>query len=166
MTTSQTHLETAQPLLRTEAAEHRHARPRFRAVARRLPAVSRFLLGVMFFVSGLNGFLNFIPPPAPDAMPPGAMAFAGALFQAGYMLPLVAGTQLLAGALLLANRFVPLALAILAPMLVNIIAFHVFLAPTGLAIPVVLLALELHLAWVHRSYFAPMLTRRAIAATK
>src|SRR5205823_3201049 len=96
------------------------------------PTIARILLGLMFTVFGLNGFLHFIPQPK-DAMPAGAAAFAGALMQTGYMMPLVMGTQLLTGILLLVNRFVPLALALLAPILVGIITFHIFLAPASIA---------------------------------
>jgi putative oxidoreductase len=65
------------------------------------------------------------------------------------------------GLLLLGNRYVPLALTLLAPVLVNIVAFHAFLAPAGLAVPLVLLAAELYAAWSYRDAFAPMLAARA-----
>ena len=80
--------------------------------------------------------------------------------QSGYMFQLVAITQLAAGALFLANRFVPLALALLAPIIVNIVAFHLFLAPTGLGIAILVLLMELGLAWVYRKAFRPMLAMR------
>ena len=92
------------------------------------------------------------------------MAFGGALMATGYMFPLIKGTEVLAGALLLCNRFVPLALTILAPVIVNIVAFHVFLAPSGLTMTWVVLALELYLAWGYRSYFRPMLAARTPAS--
>src|ERR1035438_7178050 len=85
-----------------------------------LPCIARILLGLMFFVFGLNGFLHFIPQP--KTMPEVVAAFFGALAKTGYMLPLIFGTQALAGALLLANRFVPLALALIAPVIVHIVA--------------------------------------------
>jgi hypothetical protein len=129
-------------------------------VARYLPVAARFVLGACFFVFGLNGFLNFIPPPSAP-LPEGAMAFGGALLQTGYMFPLIKGTELLAGALLLANRFVPLALALLAPVVVNIVLFHAFLAPAGSVIATAVLVLELYLAWAYRRAFAPMLVARA-----
>jgi uncharacterized membrane protein YphA (DoxX/SURF4 family) len=100
------------------------------AFARYLPPIARILMGIMFFVFGLNGFLNFIPRPnAP--MPEVAVTFMGALTKTGYMLPLIFGTQVIVGALLLSNRFVPLALALalIAPVIVNIVAFHAFVAP-------------------------------------
>jgi len=124
--------------------------------ARYLPAIARVLMGLLFLVFGLNGFLHFIPEPK-TPMPEGAMAFAGALMKTGYMFPLIMGTQLLVGVLLLANRFVPLALALIAPIIVNIIAFHLFLAPTGLAPGIVVLVLELYLAWAYRQSYRPML---------
>lgn len=88
------------------------------------------------------------------------MAFGGALVQTGYMFPLIKGTEVIAGTLLLANRFVPLALAVLAPVLINIAAFHAFLATQGSAVALALLALELYLAWAYRRAFAPMLAPR------
>jgi hypothetical protein len=72
----------------------------------------------------------------------------------------VKGTELVAGALLLSNRFVPLALAILAPVLVNIVAYHAFLAPSGIGIGLVLVALTLYLAWSYRAAYRPMLAAR------
>src|SRR5512135_3428138 len=84
---------------------------RSRSFCRYVPAIARILMGLMFFVFGLNGFLNFIPQPK-TPLPEGAVAFAMALMKTGYMMPLVTGTQLLVGVLLLLNRFVPLALAL------------------------------------------------------
>jgi uncharacterized membrane protein YphA (DoxX/SURF4 family) len=126
---------------------------------RHLPTVARILMGLAFFVFGLNGFLNFIPPPS-KPMPEGAMAFVGGLMKSGYMFPLIAGTQLLVGVLLLLNRFVPLALVLIMPVLVNIIAFHVFLQPAGIAPGIVLMILELYLAWTYRHAYCPMLAAR------
>jgi hypothetical protein len=118
------------------------------------------LLGLLFFVPGLDGFLHFIPQPT-GPIPEGAVALGGALMNAGYMFPLIKGTEVIAGALLLTNRFVPLALALLAPVIVHIVAFHAFLAPSGLVIPAVVLALELYLAWSYRKAYRPMLAMRA-----
>jgi hypothetical protein len=120
----------------------------------KLPSIARVVLGLAFFVFGLNGFLHFLPQP-PMSGPPAN--FAGALFATGYMFPLLKGTEVAASLLLLSNRYVPLALALLAPVLVNIVAFHAFLAPAGLALPIVLLGLELYLARSYRRAFAPML---------
>ena len=128
-----------------------------------LSTIARTLLGLMFFVFGLNGFLHFIPEPK-TPMPEGAAAFAGALMNTGYMFQLVSGTQLLTGVLLLMNRFVPLALALLAPILVGIITFHIFLAPTTIAPAIVVVALELYLAWAYRHAFRPMLAMRITPA--
>lgn len=128
---------------------------------RYLPIIARILLGLIFFVFGLNGLFPFIPQPK-DPMPAGAMAFATAMIQTGYMFKLVAATQTLAGFLLLINRFVPLALTLLAPVLVNIILFHAFLAPSPAAFTpgVIALILELYLAWSYRSAFRSMLAAK------
>jgi uncharacterized membrane protein YphA (DoxX/SURF4 family) len=122
-----------------------------------VPTTARLFLGLVFTVFGLNFFLHFLPTP-PE--PPKALAFAGALFGSGYLFPLLKSIEVAAGLLLLSGLFVPLALALLAPVLVNIIGFHLFLAPGGLPIPLALLAAELYLAWTYRAAFAPMLHLR------
>src|SRR6204780_2000988 len=97
-------------------------------VMRTASVVSRYLTGVIFLVMGLNGFLNFIPFP-----PPGGVAgqFMGALYVSHYLWVIFA-FQVVAGVLLLINRYVPLAVAILAPVIVNILVFHTTMAPSGL----------------------------------
>src|SRR6516165_535292 len=99
--------------------------------------IARYLAGVIFLVMGLNGFLNFIPLP-----PPGGMAgqFMGALYVSHYLWVIFA-FQVIAGVLLLVNRYVPLAVAILAPVLVNILTFHVLMAPSGLPMALVVAVL-------------------------
>jgi hypothetical protein len=129
-------------------------------LARIAPHVPRVLLGLCFFVTGLDGFLHVFPQPAPDALPKGAAALGAAFYASGYMFPLIKGTELLTGALLLSNRFVPLALVILAPVLVNIVCFHAFLAPSGVAIPIVLAVLALVLAWTRRDAYRPLFRAR------
>lgn len=130
-----------------------------KSFTRYLPATARILLGVPLLVFGLNGFLNFIPPPA-TPLPKDAMAFVGALAQSGYMFQLIAVTQLIVGALLVLNRFVPLALTLFAPFMVNSIAFHIFLERSGLPMAIVFLALQLYLVWVNRHAYRPMLGAR------
>src|SRR4030042_4202629 len=115
----------------TFSAEGRVERRKTGLVVRYLPAVARVLMGLLFPLTGLNGFFNFLPQPSPGQMPEGAVAFSAALMNTGYLFQLVAGTQLVVGVLLLANSFVPLALALIAPVVVNIVAFHVFLEPSG-----------------------------------
>jgi hypothetical protein len=133
-----------------------------RSIVRSCPAVGQVLMGGLFFLFGLNGLLNLLPPPK-TALPEGAMAFVGALMNTGYMFPLIMATQLVVGVLLLANRFVPLALVLIAPFIVNSIAFHVFLEPSGLGMALVVLALELYLAWSYRQAYRSILTMRATA---
>jgi len=95
-----------------------------------LANISRFLLALIFTIFGLNGFLHFIRMP-----PPGGVAgqFFGALFISNYLVPVFA-LQLISGVLLLVNRFVPLALTILAAIIVNILLFHVLMNPAGLGL--------------------------------
>lgn len=124
--------------------------------ARALPAAVRLLLGLPLVVFGLDGFFRFLPLPS-TPLPGGAAAFLGALAQTGYMIPLIALTHLVAGFLLVVNRFVPIALCLLAPFLVNSLAFHTFLERSGLPMAIVLLLFELYLAWKYRNAFRGML---------
>lgn len=124
---------------------------------RHIAPIARILLGLVFLVFASNYFVPFLPSPPPP--PAGAGAFAGALFVSGLM-TLIKAIELAAAVALLTNRFVPLALAVLAPIIVGIVFFHAVLAPAGMAIAAGVLALELVLAWRYRSAFAPMLHAR------
>jgi uncharacterized membrane protein YphA (DoxX/SURF4 family) len=127
------------------------------AITRKFPTVARIGLGLVFATLGLNKLVPFLPQPPISGAP---AAFFGALLATGYMIPLIAVTEIVAGLMLLTGRLVPLGLTLLAPVIVNILAFHLFLAPAGLLLPVLVLALELYLVWAYRDAFAPMLKAR------
>ncbi len=91
--------------------------------------IARYLLGFMFTVFGLNGFLHFIPQPPPAS--PLALQYMTVMVVSHYFV-LVFLIQLVAGILLLFNRFVPLALVLLAPVIVNILLYHSLMDPAGL----------------------------------
>ncbi|HPI41562.1 MAG TPA: acyltransferase [Pseudobdellovibrionaceae bacterium] len=116
--------------------------------------IVRIVYGLLFFVFGLNGFLNFMP--MPKDMPEAAMNFAGAMAQTGYMFPLIKGTEVLMGILLLMGWQVPLALIILSPIVINIFAFHFFLtgAASVLGAPLLILIFQIFLAWSYKEKFA------------
>src|SRR4029077_9442125 len=103
-----------------------------------LTTVSRFLLALIFLVFGLNGFLYFIPVPPPRGA---AGQVMGAMFVTDYLV-FVFAIQLIGAGLLLINRFVPLGLTLLAPVIVNILLFHSLMAPSGLG-----LALSVAILW-------------------
>jgi uncharacterized membrane protein YphA (DoxX/SURF4 family) len=92
---------------------------------RTVSVIARYLAGVIFLVFGLNGFVDFIPLPPRTGV---AGQFMGALYASHYLWVIFA-FQLVAGVLLLVNRYVPLAVALLAPVIVNILSFHVLMAP-------------------------------------
>jgi putative oxidoreductase len=99
---------------------------------RTVSKIARYIAGVIFLVFGLNGFLHFIPLPPPDGV---AGQFMGALYVSHY-LTVIFGVQVIAAVLLLANRYVPLALAVLGPVIVNILCFHALMAPSGLPLAI------------------------------
>jgi uncharacterized membrane protein YphA (DoxX/SURF4 family) len=127
--------------------------------ARYATHTARILLGLVFFVFGLDGFLHFMPQPT-EPPSEAAMSLGMAMIKSGYLFQLIKGTEVAVGAALLANRFVPLALVVIAPVIVNIVAFHAFLAPSGLVIALALVVLEVALAWAHRSAYRPLLAAR------
>jgi hypothetical protein len=126
-----------------------------RSYVRFLPAVGRILLGLPMLVFGLmDAFHPMTPPPN---MAEGAKAFSTALAQTGYMMPLIGAVLAVSGALLLVNRFVPLALLFLAPFFVNSLLFHLFLEHGGLVPAGIFTALELAMAWAYRGTFCAVL---------
>jgi len=119
--------------------------------------IARILLGLVFVVFGLNGFLNFLNMgPMPTGL---AGQFFGALVLSHYFW-VVAALQIAGGALLLANRFVPLALVLLGPVIVNIICYHVFLNPSGAVPAVVVAVLWLIVFYSKRQYFSGIFVQR------
>lgn len=134
-----------------------------RSITRYTTPIARILLGLVFFVFGLDGFFHFIPQPTEPPSEP-ALSFAMGLLKSGYMFPLIKGTEVAVGALLLSNRFVALALVVIAPVIVNIFAFHAFLAPSGIVIAGGLVVLAAYLAWVHRSAYRPLFAPRSATA--
>jgi hypothetical protein len=119
--------------------------------------IARVLLGLLFFVFGLNGFLQFIKQPLPTGL---ALQFLGALAMSREFAVIFA-IQIIGGALLLGGRFVPLALTLLAPIIVNIVLFHAFMAPEGLPVAIVATALWLVVFFRVRGAFAGLFRAKA-----
>ena len=120
---------------------------------------ARVLLGLVFFGFGLNGLLNLFPlPPAQGA----AAVFVGGLIASRYFFPLLFVTYLLTGAALVTERYVPLALTVLAPVIVNVAVMHLFVPSSAAEVFLAALVtvLELFLAWSYRAAFRPLLRTR------
>lgn len=131
---------------------------------RMLTLLLRTLFGLAFTVIGLNGVLMacdmaFMPQPAD--LPAPAAAFMQAMSDTRYMLPLIGGTQLAAGLMLLTGLWAPLGLTLLAPVVVNIVLYHHFVDPNALGVAYAVLALELFLAWAYGPAFRGVLDPRA-----
>ncbi len=116
--------------------------------------IARVVLGLIFFVFGLNGFLQFIPVPP---MPENVQVFFTGMMQTGYFFPVLKGTEVVCGALLLTGYYIPLSLVVLAPIVLHIVLFHAFMAPSGLPMAFLCLALGVYLAWAYRAAFRPIL---------
>jgi putative oxidoreductase len=119
--------------------------------------VARLLLGLISLVFGLNGFLNFLNMgPLPSGL---AGQFIIALAASHYFW-VVAGLQVLGGVLLLINRFVPLALVLLGPVIVNILLYHGFLNRSGAQLAILVTILWFIVFYGHRQYFSGIFVQR------
>jgi putative oxidoreductase len=118
--------------------------------------IARLLLGVIFVVFGLNGFLHFIKAPMPTGI---AGQFVGAIFASGYW-AVIFGVQVISGVLFLANRFVPLALVLIGPVIVNILAIHGLMGAPGLPLAIVVAVLWAIVAIRNKQHLAGIFVHR------
>jgi putative oxidoreductase len=123
--------------------------------------IARFLLGLIFLVFGLNGFFHFLSMPAPTGV---AGQFMGALFVSHFLIVIFV-IQLISAVLLLVNRFVPLALTLLAPIVVNILMFHLLMAPSGIPLAIIVTVLWVLVFVNVHSAFGGLLQQRIPAQT-
>jgi putative oxidoreductase len=121
-----------------------------------ITVIVRFLLGLIFLVFGLNGFLHFIPSSPPSGT---AGQFVGALFVSHYLVPIFL-LQIISAVLLLVNRYVPLALTLLAPIIVNILLIHILMLPSGLPLALVVTVLWIVVFLSVRSAFTGLFQQR------
>jgi len=122
--------------------------------------IARYLLGLVYLVFGLNGFFHFLHMPGPTGV---AAQFFGAIF-ASHFYVVIFLLQIVPALLLLANRYVPLALTILGPIIFNIVRIHIFMIRTGLPLAIVVTVLWLLVAYSVRSAFSGIFQR--VPATK
>ena len=117
---------------------------------RHAPLIARLLLGLVFFGAGITGLFNLVPPP--DDLPENMKTFMAGMMATTYFFPLLKLTEIICGLLLLSGFFVPLALVVLAPIILNIFLTHLFMAPSGLVLATVLGLLEIYLAFFASPY--------------
>jgi putative oxidoreductase len=118
--------------------------------------IARFLLGLIFLVFALNGFFHFLSMPDPTGV---AGQFMGALF-VSHLLIVIFVIQLIGAVLLLVNRYVPLALTLLAPVIVNILLFHLLMAPSGIPLAIIVTVLWVLVFLDVHSAFSGLLQQR------
>ncbi len=122
-----------------------------------LPTIARILLGLVFVFGGVTGLFELAEPEMGEE----GAAFMGAIMDTGYLWPVLKMTEIVCGVLLILGMFVPLALVVLAPVALNILLFHIFLEPSGVAIGLFLVVLGLYTAHQHRESFSSVLQRKA-----
>jgi putative oxidoreductase len=124
--------------------------------------IARIVLGLTFCLFGSNGFLGFLPA----QLPPGvAGQFLGSLLMSHYVY-LIAATQLLSGILLLINRYLVLALALLAPVIANIVTYHITMEPAMAQLAILVTLLWIFLFWQYRAYLSCLWVARADLGTR
>ena len=119
--------------------------------------IARVLIGLVFVVFGSNAFLNFIPAVLPSGL---AGQFFTVLFQSHYVL-FIGGVQVAGGALLLVNRYVPLGLTLLGPVIFNILLYHLLLDHTGGSMAIVVAILWFTLFYRYRRNFEGLFVQKA-----
>ena len=124
----------------------------------KLYLAARILLGLIYFVFGLNGFLNFIPVPP---MEEPVLSFMTALMNTGYFFPVLKGTEVICGAMLLTGIAAPLSLVILAPITIQIFLFHAVMTPgiSNLVMPIVMIVLHLGAAMKYWHLYRGLFSR-------
>jgi uncharacterized membrane protein YphA (DoxX/SURF4 family) len=120
--------------------------------------IARILLGLLFLVFGLNGFLHFIPQPP---LPEGLMKQFTEVMTASHYFLFISAVEVVASVLFLINRFVPLALVLIGPVLVNILIFHLCIAPSSIGAGLVATALWFVVFYVHRAAFSGIFAAKA-----
>lgn len=121
---------------------------------------ARFLLGIIFLFFGLNYFFQFLPGPPPEEGSPTAL-FSGGLAASGYFWAFLKATEVIIGILLLVNLFTPLLVLILPAISINILLFHIFLAPPAtIILPVIILLLNAYLIWHYRTLYYPLVKKQ------
>lgn len=108
----------------------------------RLQQAVRFIYGLLWTVFGLNYFFHFLQNPT---MSEAGQAFSGAIYDTGYLFPLIKIIEISCGIMLLSGLYIPLALILLAPILVGIVSLHIFLNPAGIPMSVILVIMHLAL---------------------
>ena len=122
----------------------------------KLTTTARIVLALALLLFGINGFLQFMPQPQ---MPEAAANFLGALFVTGYIFPVINILFLIAGLLMIFNRYVPLALALITPITINIVLFHFFLNFIGGTFGYVMALLNIYLIYSYADSFKPLLKK-------
>jgi putative oxidoreductase len=128
---------------------------KYKAMKNKILLGVSILFGLMFINSGLNKFFNYMP--MPKDMPEDLLKAMGAFMQIGWLMPLVAVAEITGGILFMTNKFRALGAIIIFPVLVGILLTHIFIAPSGLPLALVFLAIEIWVIVENREKYLPMI---------
>lgn len=118
----------------------------------KIPVIVRVLLGLLFTMAGIAGLLNLVP--VPTDLPESMMTFNKGMMASVYFFPFLKATETVCGLLLIAGWFVPLALVVLAPVVIHIFLVHAFLQPSGLPLAIIIGAMTAYLSFFAAPYSA------------
>ena len=124
----------------------------------KIDLIARLILGVILLIFGLNTFFPFMPMPE---LPECAGKLLGAFAESGYIFPMIGVVKIVVGVLLLINRYVALALLLLAPFSVNVILYHLVLDPKGIAAALIVAALNIYLLFAYKKKYDPVLKAKS-----
>lgn len=119
--------------------------------------IVRTLMGLLFLLASALYFLDLVPTPELQGK---MKTFNEGLAASGYFLPLLKGTELVCAVALISGRFVPLALVVLSPIIINIFLVHLFLDQAGMPVAVFLVLANIFLAYCYRESFSGLLTAK------
>jgi putative oxidoreductase len=119
--------------------------------------IIRFLLGLLLLFASIVVLFNLVTPPPLEGK---AKDFMIGVNAAGYLMPLIKVTELLCGLAFVSGYFVPLALVVIAPITINILLYHIFVAPEGLPVAIFMVLANIFLAYANREKFMPILAAK------
>ena len=117
--------------------------------------IVRILLGLLLLFASIAVLFNLVQPPS--NLPDRAKTFMEGMNASGYLMTLIKVTELVCGLAFVSGFFVPLATVVIAPITINILLYHIFVAPEGLPVAIFMVLANIFLAYANWDKFKPVL---------